>query len=128
MCCLMTSRFYIVFPGPFSETIWHIKFNIAHTHTILSCMSLLLELHNNILLSYVHQLHIFVNNQLRLVLRKWRHFENSSCAYSKSLQCWSNGDVYIGSLPIRFCKIVLHDLLHVGKPQDTNMYTACSDT
>ena len=31
MCCLMTSRFYIVFSGTFSETIWHIKFNIAHT-------------------------------------------------------------------------------------------------
>ena len=38
----------------------------AHTYNIIICMSLLLELHNNILLSYVHQLHIFVNNQLRL--------------------------------------------------------------
>ena len=33
---LMTSRVYIVFTGTFSETIWDIKFNIAHTHTILS--------------------------------------------------------------------------------------------
>ena len=43
--------------------------------------------------------------------------------------CILNGTyIYIGSLPIMFCKIVLHDLLHVGKPQDANMYTACSDT
>ena len=56
----MTSRFCIVFTGTFSETIWHIKFNIAHTHKMLSlCMSLLFALHNHILLTYIHQLHIY---------------------------------------------------------------------
>ena len=43
-------------------------------------MSLLLELHNNILLSYVHQLHIFVNNQLRLVRDLARNEEFSEIA------------------------------------------------